>query len=198
MELQVSERTDKAAALRAQGLIPAIVYNKQINRPIAVAIKAFDKVFRQASTHGVITLLFPNGERIEAIVKAVAMNKRQRIVEHADFYAVTDEPIEVPVPIHTQGDARGVKEDGGVLDLVLHQVIVRASPKRIPNELTVNIAGMGVNEPLHARDLVLPQGVELVTDGELTVVTIHPPRTEAASSETPSEPEVISKGKREE
>ena len=196
MELKVYDRTQTPSSLRNEGFMPAVVYDKGSNRSIYLERKAFDRVFRQVSTHGVITLTFEGGEHLDTMVKAVSMDKRKRVPEHADFYIVTDEPVEVPVPVHTRGEARGVKEGGGVLDIVLHQVIVRASPKRIPDEFMVDISTVGVNEPLHIRDLTLPAGVTMVTDADLTVLTIHPPRVEepATPSEAP-EPEVIGKGK---
>jgi large subunit ribosomal protein L25 len=178
VELKVYERSEKPASLRARGYLPAVVYDKQSNRPIYVERKAFDRVFRQASTNSVVTLSFEGGEQLDTMVKAVSMDKRRRVPEHADFYIVTDEPVEVSVPVHVHGEARGVREEGGVLDLVLHSVTVRASPKRLPNEIVVEVSELGINEPLHARDLSLPEGVALTTDPDLTVVTVHPPRAE--------------------
>ena len=76
MELKVFDRTQTAASLRMDGMLPAVVYDKKSNKSIFVERKAFDKVFRKVSTHGVITLEFPNGETLDTLVKAVAMNKR--------------------------------------------------------------------------------------------------------------------------
>ncbi|HWG85523.1 MAG TPA: 50S ribosomal protein L25 [Deinococcales bacterium] len=196
MELKVIDRTGKPTEA---GLIPAVVYGHGTNRNIYVDLKSFDRAFRQASTNGVITLAFEGGEKLDTMVKAVSMDKRRRVAQHADFYVVTDEPVVVSVPVHAVGDAPGVKA-GGVLDLVLHSVAVKASPKKVPSAIDVDVSGLGINEPLHARDLKLPQGVELTIDPDLTVVTIHPPRQEV--EETPdagaSEPEVIAKGKADE
>jgi large subunit ribosomal protein L25 len=198
MELKVFDRTTTAASLRSEGMLPAVVYDKKSNKSIYVERKAFDKAFRKVSTHGVITLTFDNGETLDTLVKAVAMNKRTRLPEHADFLIVSDEPLEVVVPVHTHGTARGVKEQGGVLDIVAHTVLIRSTPKNIPQELVYDITNVGLNEPVHARDLTLPAGVTLVGDGSATILTIHQSRAEAVVAEVAAEPEVIAKGKKEE
>jgi large subunit ribosomal protein L25 len=199
VELKVFDRNQTPSSLRAQGYLPAVVYGQGVNRSVYVERKAFDKLFRQVSTHGVITLAFDNGERVDTLVKAVSMDKRRRVAQHADFYAVSDEPVEVPVPVHFTGTARGVREEQGVLDVVLHNVTIKAPPKRIPNELVFDVTNLGLNEPLHVRDLQLPAGVTLVTDGDLTVLTVHPPRVEEpATPSAAAEPEVIARGKADE
>jgi large subunit ribosomal protein L25 len=197
MELNVFDRSQKSSALRADGMLPAVVYDKKSNRSIYLERKAFDKVFRAVSTHGVITLKFENGDSLETLVKAVAMDKRKRIPEHADFIIVSDEPVEVVVPIHTKGVARGVKEQGGVLDIVLHTLTIKCSPKNIPQELVVDISDVGLGQPVHASDIVLPEGVKLVSDSKATVLTIHQPRGAENVAAAAAEPEVITKGKKE-
>jgi large subunit ribosomal protein L25 len=200
MELQAFERTQKLAALRGEGYLPAVIYDKKTNRNVYVERKAFDKAFRKVSTHGVITLKFDGGESLDILVKDVSMNKRKRIVQHADFLIVSDEPLDVAVPVHTHGNAKGVKESGGVLDIVMHNVVVNVTPKNIPQELVVDITDLEVGHPVHAGDIKLPEGVKLVTDPNATILVIHHARVEEAApvAETPAEPEVIKKGKTEE
>jgi large subunit ribosomal protein L25 len=197
MELTAFNRdTQSLASLRNTGMLPVVVYDKKSNRTAFVERKAFDRVFRKVSTHGVITLKFDGGESLDILVKAVAMNKKKRIVEHADFYIVSDEPVEVSVPVHTTGVSKAVKE-GGILDIVLHTVVVKVVPKNIPQEILVDITDLSLGHPLHASELNLPNGVKLVTDPTATVMSVQPPRVEEAApvvAET-AEPEVIKKGK---
>lgn len=200
MELQAFDRTQKLAALRGEGYLPAVVYDKKTNRSVYVERKAFDRAFRQVSTHGVITLKFDGGESLDILVKDVSMNKRKRIVQHADFLIVSDEPVEVSVPVHTKGNAKGVKESGGVMDIVMHTITIKSAPKSIPQELVVDVTDLDVGQPVHAGDIALPEGVKLVTDPSATVLVIHHARVEevAPTTEAPTEPEVIKKGKTEE
>jgi large subunit ribosomal protein L25 len=204
MELKVFERTQKPSALRADGMLPAVVYDKGSNKNIYVERKAFDKVFRSVSTHGVITLEFADGAKVDTLVKDVSMDKRRRQVQHADFFIVSDAPVEVSIPVHTTGVAKGIKEQGGVLDIVMHTVTVKATPKKLPQELLVDVTEIGLGEPFHTGDFVLPEGVTLVGNPKDTVLVIHAPRSEEAAVAVTgviapaAEPEVITKGKKEE
>ncbi len=197
MELKATVRTEKSSSLRSEGMLPAVVYDKVTNKSIFVERKAFDKVFRQVSTHGVITLTFDDGAKFDTLVKAVAMNKKKRIAEHADFLIVSDEPIEVVIPVHTKGVSAAVKA-GGVLDIVAHNVTVKCAPKNIPQELIVDISKLEVNQPVHAGDLALPENVKLVSDPKATVLVIHHARVSEEVVAAVAEPEVIAKGKKEE
>lgn len=200
MELAAFDRTQTPAALRADGMLPAIVYDKKTNRSVYVERKAFDKAFRKASTNSVITLKFEGGESVDILVKAVSMNKKKRIVEHADFLIVSDEPVEVNVAVHTTGVSADVKA-GAMLDMVMHSVAVKASPKNLPHEIIVDITNLILGHPVHASDLMLPAGVKLVSDPTATVLMLQPAR--AAEEVVPVavadavEPEVIKKGKQE-
>jgi large subunit ribosomal protein L25 len=203
MELKVFERTQKPSALRADGMLPAVVYDKGSNKNIYVERKAFDKLFRSVSTHGVITLEFADGTKLDTLVKDVSMDKRKRIVQHADFFIVSDAPVEVAIPVHIHGIARGIKEQGGVMDIVMHTVVVKATPKKLPQELLVDVTEMGLGEPFHTGDFVFPEGVTLVGNPKDTVLVIHAPRSEEAAVAVTgvvaaAEPEVITKGKKEE
>ena len=197
MELKATLRTEKTSSLRAEGMLPAVVYDKVSNKKIFVELKAFDKAFRKVSTHGVITLMFDDGTHLDTLVKAVAMNKKKRVAEHADFLIVADEPIDVVVPVRTKGVSLAVKA-GGVLDIVAHHVTVHCTPKRIPQEFLVEISTMGLNEPFHTGDLVMPEGVRLVSDPKATVLVIHRARSSEEVVAVVAEPEVITKGKKEE
>ena len=200
MELAAFDRTQTPAALRADGMLPAVVYDKKTNRSVYVERKAFDKAFRKASTNSVITLKFEGGESVDILVKAVSMNKKKRIVEHADFLIVSDEPVEVHVAVHTSGVSADVKA-GAMLDMVMHSIVVKASPKNLPHEIIVDITNLTLGHPVHASDLNLPEGVKLVSDPTSTVLMLQPAR--AAEEVVPvvaavaAEPEVIKKGKQE-
>lgn len=200
MELAAFDRTQTPAALRADGMLPAVVYDKKTNRSVYVERKAFDKAFRKASTNSVITLTFEGGESVDILVKAVSMNKKKRIVEHADFLIVSDEPVEVHVAVHTTGVSADVKA-GAMLDMVMHNVVVKASPKNLPHEIIVDITNLILGHPVHASDLIMPDGVKLVSDPTATVLMLQPAR--AAEEVVPvvtavaAEPEVIKKGKQE-
>ncbi|WP_045234698.1 50S ribosomal protein L25 [Deinococcus pimensis] len=175
MELKAIAREPKQKL--PEGYVPAVAYNKDRNLSFAVEAKAFDRAFRAQSTHGLIDIAIEGGETVPALVKSVQMDKRRRTVVHADFFLVTyGQEIEVPVPVHTSGKARGVVE-GGILDIVLHNLqIVAPGPRRIPAEIVVDVTNLAIGDSIKAGDIQLPQGCKLAVDADVAVVAVVPPQ----------------------
>lgn len=204
MELQAQKR-QAGKTQRGQGMLPGIVYNREMNVPVSVDMKAFDKVFRAQGTSSIIDLNI-DGQNQEVLVKAVQMDKRKRVPQHVDFYAVmAHQAVEVDVPITLVGTAEGVR-DGGVLDIQKRDVLISILPRLIPNHIDVDVSSLKIGDSLHVRDLkaVLPAEAEILDDEDVTVVAVVPPRAEepveaaAAPTAAAVEPELITKGKKEE
>jgi large subunit ribosomal protein L25 len=191
---------EKPGALRRAGKLPGVMYNKSLNRKVYVELSEFDKVFRQASIHHVIVLELPDGE-LPTLVRQVNLDKRRRRPEHVDFFVLSDEPVEMYVPLRFVGTPVGVRE-GGVLQEVRRDILVRVSPRNIPEFIEVDVSGLGIGDSLHAADLKLPEGVRLAISPEETIAAVVPPedveKLAAEAAEAPAEPEVIKKGKKEE
>ncbi len=198
MELVAKKRmTGKAADLRSEGHIPGIIYNRIVNLPVSVELRAFDKVFRAQGTSSIIDLNV-EGDTRAVLVKAVQMDKRRREPQHVDFYEVTaNETVDVPIHIELLGTPAGVK-DGGLLDVQKREVLVRVLPRFIPDNIQLDVSALTIGDSLHVSALLasLPKEVEVLDDPEATLVAVVPPRVETeATEETGAEPEVISKGK---
>jgi large subunit ribosomal protein L25 len=148
----------------------------------------------------VIVLELPDGE-VPTLVRQVNLNKRRRRPEHVDFFVLSDEPVEMYVPLRFVGTPVGVRE-GGVLQEVHRDILVRVSPRNIPEFIEVDVSGLGIGDSLHAADLKLPEGVKLAINPEETIAAVVPPedveKLAAEAAEAPPEPEVIKKGKKEE
>jgi len=204
MEYRIKAQTrgsEKASALRGAGKLPGVVYNRNENYKVAVDLKEFNKVFMAAGIHNVITLELDNGKTVEALVRQVNLDKRRRRPEHVDFYAISDEPVVMWIPVKIEGTAQGVRE-GGVLQLVNTDVQVKVSPKAIPPHIEVNVSNLRIGDSIHADELSLPPGVKLAMNPRDTIVAIVPPedadKLTAEAAATPEEVEVIKKGKTEE
>ncbi len=198
MKLEATVReAGSAAALRMRGRLPAIVYNKALNLVVSIDERSFDKVFRSQGTSNLIDLEV-DGDVHQVIVKAVQMNKRQRVAQHVDFFAVTaDEAVTLYVPIDFVGTPVGTKE-GGQLDVQRRELHISVLPRFIPEEaLALDISGLTIGDSLHVNDLrrLLPPEAEILDDPELAVVAVVPPRLvaedEEVSEEQELEPEVI-------
>jgi len=201
--LRAYRRTnERPSVLRREGKIPAVVYNRHMNEKIYVNFLEFDKVFRKASIHHVVTLELDDGKTIDTLVCQVNLDKRRRRPEHVDFYALADEPIDMYVPLKFVGTPVGVKL-GGVLEEVMTDILVRTLPRNIPDAIEVDVSGLNIGDVVHVSDIAFPEGVKPLVDLEETVATLVPPedveRLEAEAGEAEEgEPEVIQRGKVEE
>jgi large subunit ribosomal protein L25 len=116
--------------------------------------------------------------------------------------------IKVTVPITLRGEARGVKQDGGVLDFVHREIEVEVLPAEIPNSIEVDVTDLGIGGAIHVRDVAANAAWTPVTDLDLMLVHVI---TIKVAEETPAagaegavaaapaggaaEPEVLKKGK---
>lgn len=175
MELNAKPRTSQEKL--AEGMIPAVAYQKGQNVSFAINRKEFDRAFRKQSTTGLFDITVEGGETFPALVKTVQMDKRKRTPIHVDFYMVTyGQAIEVNVPVHTKGKSAGEKE-GGLLDIVTHTLHIQApGPRRIPAELVVDVSRLRIGDHVTAADVKLPEGCELKADPEQIVISVLPPR----------------------
>jgi large subunit ribosomal protein L25 len=111
-----------------------------------------------------------------------------------------DEKIEISIPVHLTGEAKGVKE-GGILEQSLWELEIKCLPTEILDSIDVDISDLGINETIYVKDIPLKEGIELLTDEELPVATIRAmievPEEEVVEEEIAA-PEVITEKKREE
>jgi large subunit ribosomal protein L25 len=207
LEATAREATGKGVArkLRAAGKIPAILYGggrKAVS--LTLDATALQKLLH-ASEAGLNTLIdLKVAGHAELDGKTVMVRELQRDpvrgrYVHADLYEVDlTQKIAVQVPIHLTGKAVGL-DSGGIVDHALRELEVRCLPRAIPDQITVDVSSLDIGDSLHVRDLVLPEGVELVSNLDLSVVSVVTPIKEeelvtaaAPSAEVPlvgAEPE---------
>ena len=111
--------------------------------------------------------------------------------------------LKVKVPIHTKGDPKGVKLEGGIFSFILREVEVECLPEDIPEEIQVDIRELMVGDGVRVGDLLLGEKVKLETDPRRIVLHVVAPRVEeeklaeeeVAADATAEEPELIRKQK---
>lgn len=208
-ELQVKVRTPggtpKARAIRRNEMFPAVVYGHGM-KPLAIEVpdKAFLKaIHTKAGANVLITLQVEGAQLKESTcrIKAIQNNPITDKIDHIDFMVISlTEKISVKVPViltHIE-DAPGIKE-GGSLDLVHREIEVECLPTQIPEKIEIETKAMNINDAIHVKDLVLPQGIKCLLSPEDVVLAIHPPREEEikpAEEGAAAEPEVMEKGKK--
>ena len=209
-------RTDRgknaARRLRSEGLIPGVVYGgKGENITVAVDPKTLHKVLRsERGRNTILKLDIADHGSTNAILKSWQVDPIKENFLHADFYRIAmDVAIRVTVPIHTTGEARGVKVDGGILELIMREVEVECLPGDIPERIDIDVSDLGLNGALRVSDLPATDKVKILEGGEQVVVHVVsvkeevvaapgaavPVEGEAAAA---SEPEVVKKGKKDE
>lgn len=200
-------KTDKLADIRSNGMVPAVVYGAQVeNTPISVSSVNFQKVFKVAGETSTIILEIPDDKKgvkkVDVLIHDMQVDPIKGFPIHIDFLAIDmNKPIEVAVPIEFTGIAQGEKNGLGVLVKVLHEIEIEALPKDIPNMIHVDVTILAqLDDKIHVKDLVLPKGVKVLTEGEEVIALISPIKEEIIE-ETPvdlSAIEVEKKGKKEE
>ena len=182
MELKATQRNTQETL--AEGLMPAVAYNKEHNVSFAIDRKAFDRAFRAQGTAGLFDIVIEGGETFPALVKSVQMDKRKRVPQHVDFYMVTyGQAIEVGVPVHVTGKSQG-EVMGGLVDTIIHSLqIIAPGPRRIPQEIVVDVTKLNIGDHITAGDIKLPDGVTLAGDPHITVISVLPPRLSAEEAE---------------
>lgn len=161
-------------ALASSRLIPAVVYGKkEKSTSISIPLAEFKKVYQEAGESSVVGLNL-EGTNFETLIHAVDFDPLTSEPRHADFYALEKgQKVEVAIPLHFEGVSLAVKNLGGVLLKVLHELEVEASPKDLPHFLTVDISLLETLESqILVKDLNIPSGVEVRADGEDVVAAI--------------------------
>lgn len=176
---QTREKTGKGVArkLRAEGLVPAVVYGRQLEKPFTVAVSP--KALRKAlqTPHGFNTLitLELDGTNALVLLKDYQQHPVSREVLHVDFLGVKEsEEVKVRVPVKLVGRHAGAI-DGGLLSPGVRDLEVFALPRAIPEVIEADVTPLKVNDVLHASDLKLPEGVRFESRVNLTIATVAMP-----------------------
>ena len=209
-------RTDRgknaARRLRREGFIPAVVYGgKGGNFAVAVDPKSLQKVLRsEAGRNAILKLDIAGQGATNAILKSWQVDPIRESFLHADFYRIAmDVAIRVTVPIQVMGEARGVKVDAGILELIMREIAVECLPGDIPEHIDVDVSDLGINGALRVSDLPVSEKVKILEGADQVVVHVVSVKEEVVAAPgvvapvegeavAPAEPEVLKKGKKEE
>jgi large subunit ribosomal protein L25 len=197
---------EAAKRLRRAGQVPATLYGGASPMNVAVAPK---DVLRLIHGHEGSTQLFrvsfegaKDGKM--AIIRDMQFDPVSENLLHVDLQEVAmDRAIQVSVAIHHVGEAIGVKETQGILEMVLREVRVSCLPGNIPERLEADVTNLAIGDVLTVKDLKVPEGVRILNDPNQAVVTVAPPAAEEVVAPTavateevaPAEPEVLTERK---
>jgi large subunit ribosomal protein L25 len=199
---------NEARRLRARGRIPAVVYGGEKGKAVEIAVdpKMLLRILHSESGVNTLIGLQLGGGDTRVLVKEYQLDPIGHKLLHADFYQVAmDKTITVTVPVVLKGEAKGVKQQGGIVDIVHREIEIEVLPGDIPESITVDISELMLHEGVRVRD-VQTEGSKWksTSDPDMMIVHVVPPRAEevvavpevaAVGAVAPAEPEVIKKGK---
>jgi len=195
-----------ARRLRRSGRIPAVVYGGGgPSLPIAVDPKAISRILISESGRNALFMLDIKGKAPgRVMLKEYTADPVTGTLLHVDMVRIArDAVLRVKVPVHTVGEARGVKVQGGVFDFMLREIEVECLPDDIPDGITVDVSELTLGHNLRVSDLPVGPKVKVLTDAARVVAHVvalkveEEKPAEVVAEAAPAEPELIRKGKAE-
>jgi large subunit ribosomal protein L25 len=198
---------NEARRLRATGKVPAVLYGGKGDAiTLSLNARQLSAIFRSESGHNTLFQVDLSGKHEPAILKDWLVDPITGKLLHVDLLRVAmDVRMRVKVPVHTFGEPAGVKQQGGVYEIVTREVEIECLPAEIPTEFKADVSALMMGQQLRASDLAIPSNMKLLTDADRVLAHVVALRVEeekpadavAAEAATPAEPEVIKKGKKE-
>jgi large subunit ribosomal protein L25 len=117
-----------------------------------------------------------DGVQVNAILKDIQFHPVKDNIIHIDFLQLVEKhPVIVEIPLKTKGSSPGVKI-GGKLMQSIRKVKVKTVPEKLVNELFIDISSMELGQSLRIKDIIIPEGIEVMQNGSIPVVSIEVPR----------------------
>ena len=193
--LQVNSReqhgTSLSKKLRSQGLIPAVFYGKNIHKHYSVNDSGFRALMRASGgSISLIELEENSGSRELALLKDMQIDSVKDQILHLDFIQVTrGQDLEAKVPLVVEGEAVGVKNMGGIMEVHLNEIEVRCRPSKLPNQVSIDVSELNLGESLQLKDLAPIADVEFIGDPLSNLVSCVGSASGRASADTDEEGE---------
>ncbi len=214
-ELRSSRGKNEARRTRRAGQIPAVVYGAfQDAISISVNPREISKILRTTGYNTIFNLAIGGGDTTPVMVVDEQVDPIRGELLHADFKRIDlSKRLRVSVPVLTEGEAKGIKLQGGLLEVITRAIEIECLPDEIPEKFTVDVTELMIGQAKRASDIDLPGSVRLVSSGDSVIAHVvalraeeepkpaaegAAPAAEGAAPAAAAEPEVIKKGKKEE
>jgi large subunit ribosomal protein L25 len=199
--------TGVARKIRQGGHVPGIIYGHgRAPQALVINTRELERLLSQVNAASTIIELSFDGSTARTLIREIQRHPFKRSILHVDFQElVAGEKVTVSVPLRFVGTAEGVRNAGGILEEVMHQLHIRVDPSAIPDHIHVDVTNVTIGHSLHVGDIVLPEGVTVLDDADATLCVVAVPRAIAetpvvgveAVPEAAPEPELIRKPKAE-
>ncbi len=179
--------------LRREGRIPVILYGTSVDS-VPLILKKTDifKIVRSESGENTIFKVAMDTGTQNVMIKEIQADPVTDEILHTDLIQIAmDKAIQVSIPIVFQGEAIGVKAEGGFVDVITRELEVECLPQDIPENIVLDISELHLNQSLKVDDIVIPEKVEMLSDPNTVVVHIAVPHAEEEVVEEEEEEELI-------
>jgi len=207
--LKATKRTvigKQVKAMRRAGQLPAVMYGRHVENPIAITLEAREtgRALAKVSSSSLV-MIDLDGEQIPVLIREKQRDFIKNKLLHIDFLVVSlTETLTASVGIELVGLSLAVKDANAILVNGLTEIEVECLPTDLPEKIVVDIAALAkVGDGIYVRDLVLPENVKVLDHPEEMIVIATAAKVEevvevVAAVAAVEEPEVIEKGKKEE
>jgi len=204
-EARESRGKNEARRLRVKGQIPAVIYGAfKDPRSVSVNPKDILKIIHSKTGHNsIFDVEISGAEKTPVIVADEQYHPVKGNLLHIDLKRIDlARKLRVSIPVHVSGDAKGVKQQGGVLDVVTKAIEIECIPDDIPDQFDVNVSELMIGNSIRVSDLAVKDGVRVMTAPDVVIAHVVGIKEEAAPAAeavtAAPEPEVAKKGKKEE
>jgi large subunit ribosomal protein L25 len=209
LEAQARETFGKNEARRTRrnGQVPGVLYGATGKgaTAISVAPKALLKILHsEAGQNTLIALKLAGAGDNRVLVKDFQLDPITHDVLHVDFLQIAmDKLLQVTIPIIVQGEPKGVKQQGGILEFIRREIVIEVLPADIPEHVDVDVTELMLHQGIRVRDIAVDAKWKPVSDPDLMLVHVIQPKAEEvaapadAATASVAEPEVVKKGKKE-
>lgn len=196
-----------AKRLRNSGLVPGVVYGlAEEPEKLSMNSREILDMLHKYGRNVVVNLAIGSEKgKIKSFIYDIQHDPMSGAIIHVDFKRISlKEKIHIIVPIHLVGNPEGVKNEGGIVEHLMHTIEVSCLPTEIPESITLDISGLRLHDSIHVRD-IKAEKFEITTEADRTIVHVVAPKVVAAPAavevEVPveaAEPEVIGRKEKEE
>jgi large subunit ribosomal protein L25 len=207
-EARESRGKNEARRLRARGMAPAVVYGaNEASTAVAVSPKEVTKILRSKTGHNTIFQLAIGGASGSTPVMIVdwQTDPLKDTLLHIDLKRIDlTKRIVVKIPVHTIGDAPGVKLQGGLFEVITREVEIECLPDEIPEHFEVSVTHLMLGQNVRSSEIPMTGSMKLLSAPELVLAHVVSMKAEEVVAEAEpvavagAEPEVIKKGKKDE
>ena len=193
LEIKAERRDDSKnpRLIRKNGQIPAIVYGEKKD-PLLIALDN-KLIKKQIETSGFFSKQFSlniDGEKHRVLPKDLQLHPVKETILHLDFLRIgenTKVTVSIPVQFINENDCPGLKQ-GGVINIVRHEVEIKAPVNKIPEMLEIDLKGLEIGDSIHISSVKLDEDVKpLITDRDFTIATLAPPTVIQEVEEKPEQ-----------